>query len=55
MVTLITKKAFYNQSIENITIAEDVTTVKNYVFRECQNLETLEIPNTVTQFGKQDF
>lgn len=41
----------YCESIQTITMGEDVTNIGNYAFQGCSNLATINIPESVTSIG----
>ena len=43
-------RAFYGASIQTLTISEGLTTIGNEAFGSCNNLETLALPNSLTEF-----
>lgn len=44
-----------NTLLENITLPDTVTTIKQYTFYGCKSLRSVKIPSTVTQIGKDAF
>lgn len=45
----------YNSSIEKVSIPEGVTTLDPFAFDSCENLESINIPSTVTFIGAATF
>lgn len=41
--------------VENLEIPDDVTSINDYAFKYCKNLQTVTIPSSVTSIGKRAF
>ena len=54
-VSAIGKMAFYGTSISYLEIPKSVTTIGDYAFSECTELDGVEIPNTVNYIGEGAF
>lgn len=53
-VTAIGACAFYgNTKIKSVTLPKGITTIEEYAFTGCKNLGKMQIPSTVTEFGKK--
>ena len=45
----------YTDVIVNVIIEEEITNIKEGIFRDCSNLVSIEIPSTVTIIGEEAF
>lgn len=54
-VTEIADGAFYEKSIETVTIGENVTSIGDESFYMCENLNSLTLPNSVQSIGNSAF
>ena len=54
-VTAIGTNAFYDRGMESIIIPEGVTTIGEYAFYDCYNLQSISIPNSITYIGSEAF
>ena len=54
-VTSIGQSAFFGCSITSCTIGNGVTTIYYDAFRDCMELENIDIPNSVTSIGDRAF
>lgn len=46
---------FANTPLQNVTIAEGVTTIKQYFFHDCTKLTSLNLPSTLTNIDRTNF
>ena len=51
----ISSSSFYATNLETIDIPNEVKTIEDNAFRECQKLTTINIPNSVTSVGYNAF
>ena len=42
------KNPWHNQNVQQVIIADGVTTIGNYIFFECPKIKSINIPNSVT-------
>ncbi|MBR2286805.1 MAG: leucine-rich repeat protein, partial [Clostridia bacterium] len=52
VVTVIGERVFSSQEVHNIVIPSSVHTIEDYAFCDAIGLETIEIPNSVTEIGQ---
>ena len=49
------KNPWHNQNVQQVIIADGVTTIGNYIFFECPKIKSINIPNSVTTIGNAAF
>lgn len=49
------RSPFYNSSIKNVTISDGITTIGDWVFYGCKQVEAIEIPSGVERIGTYAF
>ena len=54
-VTTIESSAFYGSKLERVTIPDSITVIREYVFKECTNLISVDLGASVTEIGLDAF
>ena len=54
-ITEVREYAFYESSLNDIILSNDITSIADYAFFRCEDLTTITIPDNVTKIGKYVF
>lgn len=54
-IEIIYRNAFQGSGIENIFFSEGLKTISNEAFLECENLQSVALPDTLTEIGRYAF
>ena len=44
-----------NQNIKNVVVSDGITKIGDYLFRYCDTMESISLPNTLTEIGRMTF